>query len=71
MLKRNKRYHIDIINSLCIELREYFYAFFYCDKNITQKVIMTLLKSINLEHGGKIQSTAEYKFFLISLYKST
>ena len=65
-LKRKKRYHIDIINSFCIELREYFYAFFYSDKNITQKVIMTQLKSINLEHGGKIiQSISNFSYLFV------
>ena len=49
MLKHNKRYPIDIINSLCLELGKYFYAFFYSDKSYYD-----IIKSINLEHGGKI-----------------
>ena len=61
-LKRNKRYHIDIINSFCIALREYFYAFFIATK-IYRKKLLWQLKSINLEHGGKIiQSISSFSY---------
>mgnify|MGYP003691548597 CR=1 FL=1 len=36
LLKRNKRYHFDIIISLCTALREYFYAFLLRQKYNTK-----------------------------------
>ena len=61
MLKRNKRYHVDIINYLCMELREYFYAFFYCDKNIND--IIKVNKSWT---GGKIiQSLSNFSYLFV------
>ena len=44
MLKRNKRYHIDIINSLCLELREYFYAFFLLRQKYNAKSYHDIIK---------------------------
>ena len=65
MLKRKKRFHIDINNHLCIELREYFYAFFLLRQKYNAQSYYDIIKVM------AVKSSKVYRIFLISLYKST